>query len=72
MNHQIMIVFACRYAHDRKTGGALAVVRYVLSVWEELSLQTKQQLVQESEQCATCNFEDWQLLAGRLSNELET
>lgn len=61
-NFDNMIIFAARYAHNRPTGAALAVVNYAKENWDKLSDQTKNFLVEESEMMATCNLEDWREL----------
>lgn len=61
-----ILVFAARYAHTRKTGGALQVVRSILKSWDLLDLKTKEQLVREAKNEATCNHEDWQLIIEKL------
>ena len=52
-------VFACRYTHNRSTGGAYAVQRACLSVWDDLSQHTQDQIVHESHE-ATENLKDWE------------
>ena len=61
-----ILVFSARYAHSRKTGGALQVVRSILKSWDLLDLKTKEQLVREAKNEATCNHEDWQLIIEKL------
>ena len=61
-----ILVFAARYAHSRKTGGAQQVVRSILKSWDLLDLKTKEQLVREAKNQATCNHEDWQLIIDKL------
>ena len=56
-----LLVFAARYAHDRQTGGALAVVTAARKNWHLLTDDQKRQLQRESE-AATANCEDWQAL----------
>lgn len=55
---QTALVFACRYSHNRQTGGAYAVVRAVKLCWDQLSDQTREQILEESFE-ATCNKDDW-------------
>lgn len=55
------LVFAARYAHDRNTGAALAVVSAVKHFWPCLNESTRDMLVRESHE-ATCNLEEWEEL----------
>jgi len=57
-----VLIFAARYAHTRKTGGAYAVVRAIENKWAVLSDNVKEQLKKEAKADATCNFEDWAIL----------
>jgi len=52
-------VFAARYAYNRNTGVALAVVTQLKQVWPRLSERTKKQLQKEVKNEATCNHDDW-------------
>ena len=59
------LVFACRYCHNRPTGGALAMVELVLVLWDELPEKTKETIVREAEIEAVYNKEDWQMFIDR-------
>lgn len=61
-----ILVFAARYAHSRNTGAALQVVRSILKSWDLLDLRTKEELIHEAKEEATCNHEDWQMIIKKL------
>lgn len=64
---QTSLVFAARYTHDRRTGGALVVVRALQSCWAQLSKNTQHQIITESTG-ATCNQDDWAVLQSFAAN----
>lgn len=64
---QVALVFAARYTHHRNTGGTLAVVSALRSVWGKLSDSTKNQIIRESDE-ATANRDDWERLKSFQSN----
>lgn len=55
------LVFAARYAHNRRTGAALQVVKEILNKWVRISDFTKEQLKREAKEASLLN-EDWALL----------
>ena len=55
------LVFAARYAHNRRTGAANVVVTEILNKWDRISDFTKEQLKREAKEAST-NHEDWALL----------
>lgn len=58
---QDAIIFAARYAHQRKTAAAGHACMIIQAYWDQLSEPTRQQLISESHE-ACCNFEDWRQL----------
>ncbi len=58
---ETLLIYACRYAHDRKTGAAYQIVNIAKRNWHELSSETRQKLAKEAQQ-ATCNYDDWDRL----------
>jgi hypothetical protein len=52
-------VFAARYAHNRGTGAAFAVVSALKRVWWELSPGTQKQILRESHDATQCES-DWE------------
>lgn len=54
-----MLVYAARYAHNRKTGAANQVVTAILNNWDILTEGHKKQICEEAKNEATCNFADW-------------
>ena len=54
-----MLVYAARYAHNRKTGAANQVVAAILNNWDVLTERHKKQICEEATNEATCNFTDW-------------
>jgi hypothetical protein len=63
-----VMVFACRYAHTRQTGAALMVCKAVIAMRDELSAQAKAQIIEEAENEATCNRDDWLAMIMDLTN----
>jgi hypothetical protein len=61
-----MLIYAARYAHSRKTGAANQVVTCIVKNWDDLSDNTKIQLVKEAENEATCNQDDWSRITSLL------
>ncbi len=59
---ETMAVFACRYAHDRPTSAAHAVVVEVIANKERIGQSTREQIIKEAYNEATCNFGDWERL----------
>ena len=60
---QTAFVFAARYVHHRDTGGTLAVCKALAYVWQELSEQTREQILRESHE-ATANLREWREFRG--------
>ena len=58
---QTCFVFAARYTHDRNTGGTLAVVTALKTVWKDLDEHTQDMIVRESHE-AQYNLSDWEEL----------
>jgi hypothetical protein len=56
-----VMVFAARYAHNRQTAAAYAVVRALKQCWHKLNVSTRLQIFNESYE-ATYNHNDWQSL----------
>ena len=56
-----LYIFAARYAHNRNTGAAYAVVQRILAAWDTLDLPTRKQLIREASEATHCK-EDWQML----------
>jgi len=54
-----LAVFAARYAHNRPTAAAFAMLVSLRNYNDELSDDVKKQIVQESYE-ATCNHDDWE------------
>lgn len=59
-----ILVFAARYAHTRQTYAASLVVDVIIENWDNLQPHTKEQLIKEAKNEATCNQQEW----GRLFN----
>jgi hypothetical protein len=66
--NETMLIFAARYAHGRNTGGAFMVVRYILSVWDDLSNSARAVLYKESFEATFCK-EDWKMLQDKFEKE---
>ncbi len=64
---QTALVFAARYAHNRETGAAMAVVRALESCWNQLNAHTKAQILAETHD-ATCNHAEWERLRSFAAN----
>lgn len=62
MYDETCLVFAARYAHSRYTAAAMVVVSTVIARWDELSPSTRDQIIRESKNEASCNLDDWQRL----------
>lgn len=58
---QTILIFAARYAHNRKTGAAYAVCKAIEAEWRNLDNHTQYKLKSESHE-ATCNDDDWQII----------
>ena len=59
----ILAVFACRYAHHRKTGAARAVIGEISKNWDKIDEHSQKQIVKESNE-ATYNKDDWAKFRG--------
>ena len=55
---QTALVFAARYAHDRKTAGAMVVVQAIKHCWKQLDEKVQRQIINETIS-ATTNITDW-------------
>jgi len=52
-------LFAARYTHNSKTGGALAITVSLAEVWDDMSDRVKEQIEKEAKHEATANRDDW-------------
>ena len=52
-------LFACRYVHNRNTGGTLAITVSLAEVWDKMSILIKTQIEREAKNEATTNRQDW-------------
>jgi hypothetical protein len=59
---QTLLVFSARYSHTRQTGAAYQVVNAIKNNWDSIDDRTRLQLICESQNEATCNYEDWNQL----------
>jgi len=56
---QTAFVFAARYVHNRNTGGTLQLCNALRYFWSQLSEETREQILKESQE-ATTNLDDWE------------
>lgn len=61
MNHlqETVYVFASRYTHNRDTGGAFVVINALKDVWGHLSIRTKDQIIKESKESSSNDWDDF-------------
>jgi len=69
---ETLLVFACRYCHNRQTGGAMVAVNAVLNHWNQITPITQELLAREAKIGATCNIDDWCRLIDRYESEYKT
>ena len=62
-----MLVYAARYAHQRRTGAALQVVNCILRNWDEVDIKVLKQISDEADNEASYCREDWQRIINRFN-----
>ncbi len=62
---QTCLLFAARYAFNRKTGAAYVVIKVINREWDNLSKELKQQLKREASK-ATANKDEWKEIVDKV------